>query len=510
MQVYSGFYSFDITYGNYLTLSHTGRVDHLSTLPTDRNTFYYPSVSLSSVISDYVDLPKVISLLKVRGSYANVKGGLTAPTVASAFTQSTGKSTNSGLLGYGTDLYTSYDGPTYGNQMVYTVANYYNNQPSVDFSSTISNPTLKSFSVSSYEAGMDLKLFNNRLGVDFTYFTSLNGPQIFALRLPPSTSYDAHNVNAITSKKNGFEIALNASPLRSAKGLNWDLSLNYATYKETLNKIYGDEQQITLNNHNYKVGERLDAIYGPGFVHDGSGNVVYSGGLPLRAPSDISNNVFLGHANPDFTFGFSNRFAYRNFTLSFQIDGRIGGKIYDEVYKDGMNGGTAWESANGAFGVARLADWQSTNNGTVAPGRHYIAPGMKIISGTPHYEGGQITNMKDVQFGPNDEATTVQNFISSGIGNVNEYWMTDRSFAKLREVTIGYSLPAKLLANGKFIKAATFSLVGRNLLYWAKRKDIDLDQFASGYNDTDRSLGNGGILQSMTARRYGFNINVSF
>lgn len=510
MQVYSGFYSFDVTYGNFLTLSHTGRVDHVSTLASGYNTFYYPSVSLSSVISDYVDLPKAISLLKVRASYANVKGALTSPTVASAFTQSTGKSTNAGLLGYGTDLYTSYDGPTYANQMTYTLANYYNNQPSVDFSSTISNPTLKPFSVSSYEAGVDLRLLNNRIGVDFTYFSSLNGPQIFALQVAPSTSYGAHNVNAITSKKNGFEIALNASPLRNPKGLNWDLSLNYATYKETLNKIYGDEKQITLNNHNYKVGERLDNIYGPGFVRDGSGNVVYSGGLPLRAPSDIGNNVFLGHANPDFTFGFSNRFSYHNFSFSFQIDGRIGGKIYDEVYKDGMNGGTAWESANGAFGVARLADWQSTNNGTVDPGRHYIAPGVKIISGTPHYEGGQITNMKDLQFGPNDEATTVQNFISSGIGNVNEYWMTDRSFAKLREVTIGYSLPAKLLANTKFVKAATFSLVGRNLLYWAKRKDIDLDQFASGYNDSDRSLGNGGVLQSMTARRYGFNINVSF
>ncbi|MFY0252535.1 SusC/RagA family TonB-linked outer membrane protein [Chitinophaga sp. 30R24] len=510
MQVYSGFYSFDITYDRYLTLSHTGRLDNVSTLAKGYNTFYYPSVSLSSVISDYANLPNVISLLKVRGSYANVKGALTSPTAASAFTQVTGKSINGGLLGYGTDLYTSYDGPTYANQMAYSLANYYNNQPSADFSSTISNPTLKPFSVSSYEAGVDLRLFGNRLGADFTYFTSLNGPQIFALGVAPSTGFSAHNVNAITSKKNGFEIALTAAPLRSSKGLNWDLSLNYATYKETLNDIYGNEQAVTLNNHNYKKGERLDAIYGPGFVRDGSGNIVYSGGLPLRAPSDIGNNVLLGYANPDFSFGFSNRFSYRNFSFSFQIDGRIGGKIYNEVYKDGMNGGTSWESANGDFGAARLADWQSTNNGTVAPTGHYTAPGVKIISGTPRYEGGKITNLKEIQFGPNDVPTTVQNFISSGIGNVNEYWMTDRSFAKLREVSLGYSLPAKLLNNNKFIKGATFSLVGRNLLYWAKRKDIDLDQFASGYNDTDRSLGNGGILQSMTARRMGFNINLSF
>jgi len=88
--------------------------------------------------------------------------------------------------------------------------------------------------------------------------------------------------------------------------------------------------------------------------------------------------------------------------------------------------------------------------------------------------------------------------------------MTDRSYAKLREVTLGYSLPAKFLSKTRFIKAASFTLVGRNLLYFAKRKDIDLDQFASGYNDSDASLNNGGLLQSVTGRRYGFNINISF
>jgi hypothetical protein len=286
--------------------------------------------------------------------------------------------------------------------------------------------------------------------------------------------------------------------------------VNYATYRETLKDIYGSETQIAMNNHIYTKGERLDAIYGAGFVRDGDNNIVYSGGLPLRAPSDISNNKLLGYANPDFTFGIGNRFSYRNFSFSFQFDGRIGGKIYNEVYKDGMNGGTSIESASGAFGDARLAEWQTTNTGTTTPTGKYIANGVKIVKGTPTYSGGQITNMKDITFAANDVATTVQNFISSGIGNVTEYWMTDRSFAKLREVTLGYTLPAKMLSKSKYIKAASFSLVGRNLLYFAKRKDIDLDQFASGYNDSDRSLNNGGVLQSLSGRRFGFNVNLSF
>ena len=510
MQVYSGFYSFDITYDKYLTLSNTGRVDHLSTLPSGNNTFFYPSVSLSTVISDYVNLPRAISFLKVRGSYAMVKGGLTSSTVPSAFSLITGNSINGGLLGYGTDLQSSYDGPTYANQNAYSLATYYNNTPSLNYSNTIANTALKPFNVSSYEAGVDMKFLRNRLGLDVTYFNSQNGPQIFALPVAPSSGYNSQNQNAITTVKKGFEIALSGTPIRSARGLNWEVLVNYATYKETLKDIYQSEPAIGLNGHNYAKGDRIDAIYVPGFVRDGSNNIVYSGGVPLRAPSDIGNNTFVGYANPDYTFGINNKFSYRNFSFSFQFDGRIGGKIYDEVFHDGMNGGTSIESASGAFGVARLAEWQSTNGGTVSPTAKYIAPGKKIVSGTPQYANGKITNLKDITFADNDVTSTVQNFISSGIGNVNEYWMTDRSFAKLREVTIGYTLPAKFLAKSRLIKSASFSLVGRNLLYFAKRKDMDLDQFASGFNDSDRSLGNGGQLQSTTARRFGFNINLSF
>jgi TonB-linked SusC/RagA family outer membrane protein len=510
MQVYSGFYSFDIAFDRFLTLSHTGRVDHLSTLPSGSNTFYYPSVSLSTVISDYVNMPSAISLVKVRASFADVKGGLTQATVPSAFTQITGNSTNGGLLGYGSDLYTSYDGPSYANQNAYSLVSLYNGLPSVSYSSTIANPALKPFNRTSYEGGLDVKFFKDRFGFDFTYFTSLNGPQIFALPVAASTSYSNQNVNGITSRKVGYEFSLNGTPIRSAHGLNWYISLNMGAYKETLQDIYGSEKTLTLNGHNYKKGERLDAIFSSGFVRDVNNKVIYSGGLPLRAPSDISNNTFLGYANPDYSWGIYNRFTFHNFVLSFQFDGRMGGRIFNEIYKDGMNGGTAIESATGAFGDARLAEWKSTNTGTVAPTGKYIADGVKIVSGTPTYANGQITNMKDLQFAPNDVATTVQKFISSGIGNVTEYWMTDRSFAKLREVSLGYSFPSSMLGNGKYIKGISISLIGRNLIYWAKRKDIDLDQFASGFSDTDKSLNNGGLLQSVNGRRFGINLNLSF
>ncbi|MFT3932913.1 MAG: SusC/RagA family TonB-linked outer membrane protein [Chitinophagaceae bacterium] len=511
MQVYSGFYSFDISYDKYLTLSHTGRVDNLSTLPTGRQTYYYPSVSLSSVLSDYIDFPKAISFVKVRGSFADVKGGLTQATVPSAYTQVTGLSTNGGLLGYGTDLLSSYDGPSYTNQNAYGIASYYNNTPSVSYSTNIANPNIKPFDVTSYEGGVDVKFLKNRLGLDVTYFSSTNGPGIVQLPIGASTSYSTITENAITTTKKGFEIALSGSPLRSARGLNWEVLVNYSTYKETLKDIFENEKSIVLNNHSFKKGDRMDAIYIPGFVRDASGSIIYSGGLPLRpSPSDITNNILAGYANPDFTFGINNKFSYRGWSFSFQFDGRIGGKIYDEVYHDGMNGGTSIESATGALGAARYAEWQTTSLGTVAPAKKYVAPGKMITSGTPQYANGQITNLKDLTLADNNVPVNMQTFVVSGLAPINEYWMTDRSFAKLREVTIGYSLPASMLSKSKFVKGASISLVGRNLLYFAKRKDMDNDQFASGYNASDRSLGNGGLLQSMTGRRLGFNINVSF
>lgn len=278
-----------------------------------------------------------------------------------------------------------------------------------------------------------------------------------------------------------------------------------------MDAIYGTETGLTLNNHIFKVGDRLDAIYSSGFVRDASNNIVWSGGTPLRAPSDITNNKFLGFANPDYTFGLSNKFSFKNISFGFQFDGRIGGSIYDGIYHDGMNGGTSLESTQGAIGAARLAEWQSTNNGTSPIVPKYIGPGVKIVSGTPKFAGGAITNLSELTFAPNDVAAKVQTIAGgSGYGGVDEYWMTSRSFVKLREVNIAYSLPANVLAKSKYIKGATFSLVGRNLLYFAERMDQDLDQFAAGFNDSDRSLQKGGPLQSATARRFGFNINLNF
>ena len=515
MMVYSGFYSFDIGYKNYFNLNSTGRVDKLSTLPDNNNTFFYPSLSLSTVVNDYIKMPNAIDMLKFRASVAEVKGGLTSPTVKSAITAITGVDLTSpgrGVLGYGQDLQTVYDGPSYANQNAYTVFSYYGGMPAVDFSSTIANQNLKPYNRLSYEFGMDLRMLKGRIGLDATYFRTVNGPQIYALNVAPSTSYSSRNINGITTLNQGLEISLNANPIKK-QDFNWDISANWSTFRETLKEIYAGEDVLTMNGHNFVVGERLDAIYGRKLARDGQGNVIHNGGLLYPTPSGIGQNALLGHLNPDFTFGINNNFRYKNVSLGFQFDGRVGGSIFDFAYAQAMNAGTAIETVQGAMGEARRKEWESLrDNGKITP--HYIGEGVKIVSGTPIFEGGEIKNLDELKFAPNDVPVALQSYItgSNGLLGSTEYFMIDRSFAKLREVSIGYTLPQKFLRKG-FIRSASISLVGRNLLYFAQRKDMDLDSYASGFNSSDRrASGSKGTvgLQSAVPRRYGFNLNLSF
>lgn len=518
MQIYSSFYSLDIAYDKYFNINTTGRYDHLSTFMPGKEGYFYPSVAVSSALSDYVDLPKAISFLKVRASAAMVKNGLTSPTVGTAYQQVTGISTST-LLNYGTELYSSYDGPNYLNQNKVSFATYYNNQPSVSYSTTLANPDLSAFKRMSYEGGFDIKFLNNRLGLDATYFDTDNGPQIFPRPLSSSTTYTAANVNAIITKRRGFEISLTGAPIRNPDGFSWDVNVNYSTYKETLKEIViGDQSFLTLGNHNFKVGDRLDEVYGTKYLRDKDGNVVYDAtGNLLKATGDNNQRLgLLGHLNPDFSFGINNRFSYKNWAFSFQFDGRIGGVIYDYNYYAARQGGTDFSTVQGVIGAARLAEWQSTKTGTQAPTPALIGnelgQGVKIVSGTPRFENGVISNLDELTFAPNTTAITVQGYLNGTIKTIDESFMISRSYAKLREVTLGYTFKKSFLEKAG-IKGATISLVGRNLLYFAARKDFDMDQYASGYNSTDGSTGGAptnGALQSSTFRRFGFNLNLTF
>lgn len=487
MVVRSGYYSADLTYKSYLTLSHTGRVDKLSTLPPGSNTYYYPTLSASTVISDYVKLPTLISFLKLRGSMAVVKsGGLST-------TSTIGATHNASYpLSYGSYYYSSYEGPTYGLAQVYSTPLVYNNSPAAYYTNNLFDPELRPNSRTGYEGGLDLRFIQNRLGLDLTYFTYINGPLIFNKPLSQTTGYTGYTTNAIKTKNRGVELTLSASPIKSAnQGFNWNIALNWSTYKETYLELPPGQ---TIFNQFFKVGDRVDKFYAQAFVRTQDGQIINDGGgRPLR----YNIAQFLGHGNPDWIWGINNKFTFKGLFANFAFDGRQGGVIENYIRRQTFRGGRHIETVQGALGEARYQDYKGA--------RTYLGEGVQIATGTPKYDPvtGLITNYNELTFKPNETKTFAQDYVSRYYSTVEGNLMK-KTYAKLREVTIGYTVPQKWM-KGLFVKSADIAFVARNVGYWMpdnRHKDIDLDQYVFGET--------GSRLETPTTKRYGINLNITF
>ncbi|MDQ6478239.1 SusC/RagA family TonB-linked outer membrane protein [Dyadobacter sp. LHD-138] len=490
MRVNSAYYSADFSYKDYFTISTTGRLDKLSTLPAGNNTFFYPSVAASTVLSDYLPVPEVISFLKLRGSYANVKDGLTTADIGTTPALGGGNP-----IGYGDQYYSPYGGPSYQNAAVYSTPFTYNNTPAAYFTNTLNNPGIVPSTTSQTEMGIDIRVLKNRIGLDMTYFISNEGPRIYPLPISSTTGYNSYLVNGVNTQKTGLEIALTGSVLKSAGGLNWDVVANYSTYKEVLKNIYPGVNEL---NTFFKEGDRLDKFYGRAFAHTPDGQIINdASGRPVYSPV----SQFLGYINPKFVFGINNKFAYKNISFSFQFDGRIGGVISNHVQKQTFRGGRNAQLGEGALGEARLKDWEGFKAGS-KDSKNYLGEGVQISNGKAlNFDtDGKITNMSELTFAPNATKQYVQDWVSRYY-NSDEGNLMSRSFAMLREVVIGYSVPASWLAKSKIVRNASVSLVGRNLLYFAEKKDIDLNQYISGGESSP---------QTPSMRRYGINVNLTF
>jgi hypothetical protein len=196
--------------------------------------------------------------------------------------------------------------------------------------------------------------------------------------------------------------------------------------------------------------------------------------------------------------------AWKGLSLGFQFDGSVGGVTSDYMHNKTMRGGRNIETVQGAFGIARIDDYKNATNSAFKGS--YVGEGVVVSNGVAiNYDSktGEILNYKDLQFAPNTQVTHVQDYASKYYG-INEGNLMSKTYAKLREVTIGYDLPSQWLSK-TFINKVTVSLVGRNLIYFYKDerfKDVDLDQ----YNYSTGGTG----LQSPTTRRYGFNLNIVF
>lgn len=488
MSVLSGYGFADLTYDNFITLSLTGRVDKHSTLPVANNKYFYPSASVSAVLSEKLKLPAVFTYWKVRGSYANVGSALTSSTVGPI----PSISISGNPMGYGSTYVSPYDGPSYVNAPVYNTSLLYNNQPAAFYTNTITNPDLEPSFSSAWEVGTELKFLQNRIGLDFTYFESLDGPGIYNLPISETAGYSSALVNGIKTKRKGAEIVINANPIRSESGFRWDVAVNWSTYREFVEEIYGD---ITNYTNFIQVGERIDQIWGTGLVRTADGTPIIGSDGRTIPETTINGNArsFLGYANPDWSYGITNTLGYKNFSLSFQFDGRVGGQIENYLQKQLFRGGRHISTVEGEFGEARYQDYLGVKS--------YVGNGLVVTSGSPQVDNeGNLLNEDELSFTANTNPTFLQDWISRYY-NTNETNMISRTFSKLREVIVTYQLPSSVLEK-TFINRASVSFVGRNLLYFAEKKDIDIEQYG-GYEG-------GSSLQTPSTRRYGINVNIVF
>lgn len=479
MLVTSAYGSVDLSYKNYINLNGTIRTDKSSAIPGAKPGTY-PSLAVSTIVSEYIEMPAAISFVKLKASYANVREGGTTPYIGPA----------SYPIGYGSPYTSSYDGPTYSLvSKVYNTRLDYNNTSAAYYTDNLYDD-IQTAARTNYEAGFDIRFLKNRIGLDAVWFKYIDGPQIFRNPISQTTGYTALFINAAKYQTTGFEVTLNGTAIRN-KNFSWDVLLNWSTYRQTYAELPADSIQV--GDLYVKKGDRLDIYQGQAFVRTPDGQIVNDGGgRPLRYPK----NQILGYSNPDWVWGLTNKFRYKGFSLTVQIDGRVGGTMENYIRRQTFRGGRHIETVQGAMGEARFQDYKGVKS--------WVGEGVVVASGTPVYDPvtGQITNYKDLTFAPNSTKTFLQDYISR-YNSTAEGNLMSKTFSKLREITLGYTLSPEMLGNS-FIKSATISFVGRNLFYFTdkKHKDVDIDQYAGSQTSSS--------LQTPTIKRYGVNVNIVF
>lgn len=432
--------SAQVAYKNYLFLDLTGRNDWSSalTLPaelkklgSEKNSFFYTSAAVSAVVSDMIKLPSAINFAKVRGSVAQV-GNDTDPFT---FTQAYNPST------------------AFGTAQIYGETD------------RLANLSLKPEISTAFEIGTEVKMFNNRVGLDLTFYQSNTKNQIINIPLSQTSGYNSRSINAGLIKNYGFEAMLNLVPVVGKKnGFKWTVDLNFSTNRSKVVELSDGLTNLVMASRSVsieaRVGERMGDMYGIGFArvqntnpngayYDGTGKyvgqMVFSNGRPVRT----SERIKLGNYNPDWLAGINNTFTYGNFKLGFLFDIRMGGKLYSHTQTVGREGGIIIETLEG-----RADGYDLTK-----PGNGVIGQGVMVVNG---------------QLVPNDVKRTAREWHTAWTAGraIAEGVMYDASFVKLRELQIGFNFPATVLRKTPF-KAATLSIVGRNLALWSKVPHVD-------------------------------------
>lgn len=410
-------------YKDAIFLDVTGRNDWSSTLTKENRSFFYPSVGLTVVASDLMQVPDWISLLKLRGSWAEV-GNDTDPFQTVRAANITGGG-NNGFL---------------------------------QLATTIPAANLLPESTTSTEIGVDARFFSGRLGVDFTYYKSNSVDQLFAVSLPIASGATNLFVNGADVQNSGVELTLTGSPIRT-QDFSWDVTFNFAKNESEVLEISDElgleELNIAgasfLKQFKLVKGRPWGDIYSRGFARDDQGRVIVGAdGIPT-VTSGI--DVQVANFNPDWLGGIRNTFTYKNLSLSFLIDIRSGGSIVNNTNAIMFADGQTEETLDG-------------RDGGLIFGENFF-PGETAVQ---------------VDGSPNTVPTNAERMWSALGGRnapVGEAFVSDASNTRLRELILGYSLPSSIIDKTPF-SHVTMSLIGRNLFFFSnKAGNVDPEVFSN-------------------------------
>ncbi len=434
-----------MAYDDKLYLDITGRNDWSSTLPTNNNSYFYPSATLSAIANDIFTMPEFVSFAKFRAAYAEVGNDTDPYRLASFFTNET----------------------PFGDNPVLTE------------SRLIPNADLKPEITSSYEFGVDLRLFQSRINLDATYYDGRTKNQIIPISTDISSGYTSKLINAGEVRNYGFEAILNLVPIRN-DNFTWNSTFNFSRNRSEVTDLGGVDYTLTERNNVFiqaREGGSISAVYGRGFqrVEDPNSEflgqlIIDSNGIPLRT-DDL---VYQGDYAPDYSLGILNSFKYKAFDLGFLFDIRQGGIVSSFTKIIGSTAGQLKETLEGR------------ETGIVAEGVQETAPGV--------YTPNTI----------NVDARTYNNrYYERDNIEAAKY---DASFTKLREVTLGYSLPQRFIDKLPFTKAR-FSLTGRNLVLWTDNPHFDPETAALAGGTLQPGIEN---MSYPSTKSYTFNLQIDF
>ena len=409
-----------LNYDKLVFLTFSGRNDWSSTLPKQNNSFFYPSAGVSFVFTElapFASLSKVLSFGKIRGSIAQV--GKDAPPYK---------------------VRTSLESaPTTGGGFRYSFTG-----PSSD---------LRPEMTTSYEFGTELKFFNNRFGIDATYFNKKSVDQIVAnLRLSYGTGFVLQAYNAGEMKTEGIGLQLNATPVMGGD-FSWDILANFThlwsqlvRLPEGVTEYYNSDTWLAGNvRGGARVGGPLTTLTGYDYLRNDKGEILIdlANGYPLRNTTDW---VIIGDRQPDFTMGLTNNFNYKNFSLSFLLDIRKGGDIY--------NATEHWLTLRGLS--MRTLDRENP----------------KIFQGVlkDGYENTDNPTRNGVVVDPSHDAATFY----SGTNTPDVMFIEkDVNWVRLRDVTFRYNVPAASLQRVRFVKTGSVFVTGTDLFLATNYSGLD-------------------------------------